>query len=99
MAEPAGAPTPPQGVFTSARAALVAATVLLVVTMAVDRSVDPDVLILTVFLGLSPLVASAALGPAPTAAFGVAAVAAALVSGVWNGVTPQYWVRVVDVAA
>src|SRR3954453_17462002 len=71
--------------------------VLVVVTVA-DALISAHLVVLTVFLGLSPLLASAVLGPAATAAFAAVAVCLAAVSGEWNEAQgAQYWVRIADV--
>ena len=71
---------------------------LVVVTIA-DWLISPETVILTAFLSLSPLLASAVMGPAATAAYAAAAVALAAIAGLWDGVGPQFWVRVLVVAA
>jgi phosphoserine phosphatase RsbU/P len=77
--------------------AVASGLVLLVVTLA-DVLISEQVVVLTVFLGLSPLLASSVLGPAATAGYAAAAVALAAVSGAWNeGQGAQYWIRFVDV--
>jgi hypothetical protein len=63
--------------------AVASGLVLLVVTLA-DVLISEQVVVLTVFLGLSPLLASSVLGPAATAGYAAAAVALAAVSGAWN---------------
>jgi serine phosphatase RsbU (regulator of sigma subunit) len=77
----------------------VASALVLVIVTVADALIDSQVAVLTVFLGLSPLLASAVLGPAATAGFAAAAVILSLFAGVWNtGQGAQYWVRVADVA-
>ena len=81
--------------------ALIAAAsgLLLLLVTVVDLAITATVAVLTVFLGLSPLLASSALGPAATAGFAAAATSLAVVSGLWNhGQGAQYWVRIIDVA-
>lgn len=75
-----------------------ASVVLLVLTSLSDVVVSPRVAVLTVLLGLAPLLAASALTPRTTTGFAVAAVVFAAASGVWNGVSVQYAVRVADVA-
>jgi hypothetical protein len=78
--------------------AAVSGLLLLLVTV-VDLAVTAEVAVFTVFLALSPLLASSVLGPAATAGFAVAATSLAVVSGLWNhGQGAQYWVRIIDVA-
>jgi sigma-B regulation protein RsbU (phosphoserine phosphatase) len=72
---------------------------LLAVTVA-DSLTSPQVVVLTVFLALSPLLAASVLAPAITVRFAAAAVVLAAISGWWDrGQGAQYWVRLVDVAA
>ena len=71
---------------------------LLGITIAADVSISPRVVVLTVFLGLAPLLAASALGPARTAGFAAAATVVAALSGLWNGGGTQYWIRLTDVA-
>jgi sigma-B regulation protein RsbU (phosphoserine phosphatase) len=77
--------------------AVASGLVLLVVTLA-DVVISEQVVVLTVFLGLSPLLASAVLAPPATAGFAAGAVVLAGFSAVWNQAQgAQYWVRFVDV--
>jgi phosphoserine phosphatase RsbU/P len=71
---------------------------MLLLTVAVDIRVPGPVVVLTAFLGLTPLLAAAALDPAATAGFATAAVACAAASLRWNGGGNQYAARVIDVA-
>jgi phosphoserine phosphatase RsbU/P len=86
------------GTWASTRTIFLASAVLLATTMTIDLLVSPRVAVLTVFLGLAPLLASSALAAAPTAGFAAAAVAFAAVSGLWNHGGTQYWIRLADVA-
>ena len=70
---------------------------LLVLTSVSDVAVSPRVAVLTVLLGLAPLLAASALTPRATARFAAAAVCFAAASGLWNGIDVQYAVRVADV--
>ncbi len=73
---------------------------LLVSVVLVDWLISPEVAVPTALLALAPLLASAALGPTATAAFALAAVVLAGLSGLWDtGQGAQYWIRLVDVAA
>ncbi|GAA1971444.1 PP2C family protein-serine/threonine phosphatase [Nocardioides panacihumi] len=67
---------------------------LTVVDVLLPANVVPDPL-----FAVSPLIACSVLRPRATAAFGAAAVALLVVSGVWNETwsTGQQWVRLVDV--
>src|SRR3954462_15732531 len=87
-------PTP---AWESPTTVAVVSALLLVATLAADLAISSQVAVLTIFLGIPPLVASAALGPRPTAVFAVTATALAALSGVWNGVSAQYWIRLIDV--
>ena len=63
-----------------------------------DLLIDPTVAVLTVFFALAPLLAASVLGPVPTSAFALGAIACAAIAGVWNDDGNQYWVRLIDVA-
>jgi hypothetical protein len=92
-------PEPGTGVgWLTPRTVASACALLLVATVLVDASVSAHVVVLTVFLGLAPLLAASALGPRATAGFALAAVLFAGFSFLWNGGGAQYWIRVVDVA-
>ncbi|WP_323095342.1 PP2C family protein-serine/threonine phosphatase [Intrasporangium sp. YIM S08009] len=94
-------PTAPEAARTdlwrSPRAIGLASAALLVVTSLSDVAIDSRVAVLTVLLGLAPLLASSALTPRSTAGFAVAAVVVAAASGLWNDVDVQYCIRVADV--
>ncbi len=86
--------------WTSSPTIMVLSALVLTAVTVADWLVSPQVVVLTVFLGLAPLLASSVLRPAATAWFAIAAVLLAVVSGLWNhGQGAQYWVRLVDVAA
>ena len=74
------------------------ATLWLVTVLIVDQTTDPS-FVPAVLYGVAPLIASAALPPAATAGFGVAAVTLTTASIHWNGTwgTAQTWIRIGDV--
>jgi len=76
------------------------AALCLLALVALDVLVSERSLSLSPLFVLAPLVACAVLPTLPTAAFATAAVVLAVVSGTWNDTwnTPQYYVRVIDVA-
>lgn len=78
--------------------ALAAATLLALVLL--DVLTPQGTVVYSPLFALAPLVACAVLPAAPTAAIAVAAFAAAVGSGSWNGDsdTPQHLVRLADVA-
>jgi serine phosphatase RsbU (regulator of sigma subunit) len=76
-----------------------AAAAVLAVTLVADVLAPRGVLVLTVFYGLAPLIASAVQGPVVTAAIGTTATLLAVVSGAWTGTGPQHVVRWTDVLA
>ncbi len=75
------------------------ATLWLVAVLVIDQVTDPS-FVPAVLYGVGPLIASAALLPAATAGFGVAAIALTTASLQWNDAwgTAQAWVRIGDVA-
>jgi hypothetical protein len=76
-----------------------ASFLVLLLTTAGDLAFSDELVTLTIFLGLSPLLASSTLAPSATAGFAAGAVGLAAASEVWNhGQGTQYWVRLVDVA-
>jgi phosphoserine phosphatase RsbU/P len=79
--------------------AAVAASTLLVLVLIDVVSTDASISLSPLF-ALAPLIACAVLPVAPTTAFALAAFAAAICSGAWNGNshTPQHLVRLADVA-
>ena len=79
--------------------AAVAASTLLVL-MLLDVVFTDTSIALSPLFALAPLIACAVLPVAPTTVFAVAALAAAICSGVWNSNsdTPQHVVRLADVA-
>ena len=101
---PAGAPAlhPPSklllSVWPAPRVVLAASVALVALTVLADYLIDPTVVVLTVFLGLGPLLASSTLAAGSTAVFAVAVTCLAAVSGLWNHDGAQYWVRLADVA-
>ena len=74
------------------------ASLWLVTVLIVDQTTDPS-FVPAVLYGVAPLIASAALPPAATAGFGVAAVTLTTASIHWNGTwgTAQTWIRIGDV--
>ena len=90
----------PPSRWTSSATIAALSGLLLVAVPLVDWVISPQVVVLTVFLALAPLLASSVLGLAATAGFALAAVVLAVLSGLWNhGQGAQYWVRLIDVAA
>ena len=75
------------------------ASLWLVAVLLLDLVTDPS-FVPAVLYGVAPLIASAALVPAATAGFGVAALALTTASVQWNGTwgTAQTWIRIGDVA-
>jgi hypothetical protein len=71
---------------------------LLVLTALADLPFSPRIAVLTVFLGLAPLLAASALTPLTTAAFAGAATAFAAASALWDPQGVQYVIRLADVA-
>jgi phosphoserine phosphatase RsbU/P len=75
------------------------ASLWLVAILIIDQATDPS-FVPAVLYGVVPLIASAALPPAATAGFGVAALAVTTASIQWNGTwgSTQMWIRIGDVA-
>jgi sigma-B regulation protein RsbU (phosphoserine phosphatase) len=84
----------------SSAAGATLATLTLLVLVLLDILITDAAIALSPLFALAPLMACAVLPATRTAGFAVAAVAAALGSGVWNGNSddPQHLVRLVDVA-
>src|SRR3954452_25410684 len=83
--------------FSPTVLAVASGLVLVVVTVA-DALISEDLVVLTAFLGLSPLVASAVLVAAATATFADVAVCRAADSGACKDAQgARYWVRIADV--
>jgi serine phosphatase RsbU (regulator of sigma subunit) len=78
----------------------VLATLWLALMLVADVLIHDAAISLSPLFALSPLIACAVLPAVPTVAFALAAVAAAAVSGLWNGSfeSTQHLVRVLDVA-
>jgi phosphoserine phosphatase RsbU/P len=74
------------------------ATLAALVTL--DASIDASVAVLTVLFALAPLMACAFVPARGTAVIALLALAAAIVSGTWNGVfgNAQHLIRILDVA-
>jgi phosphoserine phosphatase RsbU/P len=70
----------------------------LVVIAISDAWIASRQVVLTIFLPIAPLLASAALGPLPTAAFAATACALAGLSRLWGPGGTQFWVRFAEVA-
>jgi phosphoserine phosphatase RsbU/P len=86
--------------MNDARAGALLAALVLLALVGVDIVTPNDSVALSPLFALAPLVAAAVLEPRPTAGYAGLALAAAALAGFWNGDadTPQYAVRLVDVA-
>ena len=76
------------------------AALWLLTLAALDVVVGDPSFVLSPLFAIGPLIAGAVLPVRPTAGFAAAAVLLATASGLWNDTwgTPQFWVRLVDVA-
>jgi len=75
------------------------ALLVLVLLVALDAAIPPDVVVLTALFGLPPLIACAVVPARGTAVIAGLAIVAAVLSGVWNDTlgTAQHGVRILDV--
>lgn len=85
------------GFWRSPQLIAAAALLVLIVTFVADISLSASLVVLTVFLAFSPLIASAALSPLVVGAFAAAATGLAVLSRLWDPGGVQYLARVVDV--
>lgn len=77
----------------------VAAGLTLVAVSVADALITDRAVVLTIFLGLAPLLAAAVLRPLPVLGFAAAALGLAVLAGAWNpDQGAQYGVRLVNVA-